>query len=272
MKASIVANAENTAPASQGHGFNITFRGYPTLPSAMTHQDRWRVSTLEKDVDLLLEKQKKQFEDISFLTLLMSKAFSYVSDVELIRQHSAWRDMFRFNSGAVTTLALTTARCWLTYNLNSADTGELGKVLYTSLSNSTTEHEAYNLLLDQLNDSQQQDTLTSRFSRYNKANWDGYGAAPITPETIRAARRFLRMLPSVFGEPEMAPGSDGIIAMEWLFEDEHPLRKLFIDVGPGNVWSVYFRRADGKKGTMPEEPITADTKIKLEALFAQLSK
>ena len=272
MKNLVVVNAENTAPALQDDGFNITFGAYPTSSSAMTYLDRWRVSASKEDVDYVGEKQKKQFEDISFLTLLMSKAFSYAPDVELIRQHSAWRDMFRFNGAAVTALALTTARCWLTYNLNSADTGKLGKVLYTSLSNSTTEHEAYNLLLDQLNDSQQQDTLTSRFSRYNKANWDGYGAAPITPETVRAARRFLRMLPTVLGEPEMAPGSDGIIAMEWLFENHHPLRKLFIDVGPGDVWSAYFRRADGKKGTMPEELITANTKTKLETLFAELSK
>jgi hypothetical protein len=85
-----------------------------------------------------------------------------------------------------------------------------------------------------------------------------------------AARRFLRDLPKTLGEPDVAPGADGTIGLEWAFRNQ-PLRKLFIDIGPGNLWSGYWRRASGQSRTLPSVPITATTKVELQVLFDELS-
>ena len=110
----------------------------------------------------------------------------------------------------------------------------------------------------------------ARFEKYSVANWDGYGAEAITKETLDAAREFLILLPKDFGDPEIAPGSDGIIALEWLPETG-PFRKLFIDIGPGPLWSAYYRRADGEKRTLPHRRIDGTTRGTLEDLFKDLS-
>jgi hypothetical protein len=179
--------------------------------------------------------------------------------------------MFRLNDAAITALVANTSRCWLTYAVDPTDTKDFNELFYTSLDNSTTtDDEAYNLLSDYFTDWLQGRNSLSRFASYNIPNWDGYGADPITNDTIKAARQFMKMLPKNLGDPEMAPGSDGIIALEWLFQTDHPLRKLFIDVGPGNVWSAYFRRSDGTKKTIPQQEITKETKNILKQLFNEL--
>lgn len=105
---------------------------------------------------------------------------------------------------------------------------------------------------------------------YDRPNWDGYDAEPIAAETLSAARYFLTLLPGTLGEPDIAPGGDGTIGLEWSFADR-TLRKLFIDVGPGAVWGGYWRRSSGEKRTIPPSPIDADTKRVLKELFEKLS-
>ncbi len=113
------------------------------------------------------------------------------------------------------------------------------------------------------------DPLTG-YNRYSVPNWDGYGAEAITPATIAAARQFIRDLPKTFGEPDIAPGADGTIGLEWSFRNG-PLRKLFIDIGPGSQWSSYWRRALGDSRTLPSVAITPATRIFLQALFKALN-
>lgn len=108
------------------------------------------------------------------------------------------------------------------------------------------------------------------YERYDLANWDGYGADPITTETLSAARVFLQMLPRTLGDPDIAPGADGAIGLEWAFNNR-PLRKLFIDIGPGHVWSGFWRRATGEKGILPTVAIDPDTKHYLAKLFNELN-
>ena len=107
------------------------------------------------------------------------------------------------------------------------------------------------------------------FERYASANWDGCGAEPITRATLASARRFLRLLPDTLGAPAIAPGADGTIGLEWSFTDRQ-LRKLFIDVGPGDVWSGYWRRASGERKTLPQRQIDDDTARVLAGLFQEL--
>src|SRR5215813_11462595 len=80
----------------------------------------------------------------------------------------------------------------------------------------------------------------SDWDEYKTADWDGFGALAISDETIAAAREFYTMLP-VLTDVEIAPGPDGTIGFEWIFESGL-LRKLFVDVGPGRVWNAYWRR------------------------------
>jgi hypothetical protein len=108
------------------------------------------------------------------------------------------------------------------------------------------------------------------FGKYSVPNWDGYGAEPIEPKTTDSARSFIRILPDTFGAADIAPGADGTIGLEWVL-GEGPLRKLFIDIGPGPVWSAYWRRTSGDRGSLSRQNIDARTKAVLTKLFADLS-
>ena len=271
MSACIQEKGQDTVPSSPWHvSIDVTFKGSSPVYAPAPKSRSWSTDPWTKDVDFVFQR-KKQYEDISLQTLLAWKVFSYAPAAARLRRYLRWRDAFRYNDAAITSLATETFRCWVTYKAEQAETKNFNKLLYTSFTASTTEEEVYNLLVEQLQDVRD-DELATRFARYSQPNWDAYGAEAITTETINSARQFLRILPKTFGEPEMAPGGDGIIAMEWLFEKDHPLRKLFIDIGPGNVWSAYYRRSDGVKRTLPQNPITAATKSELQKLFDELSR
>jgi hypothetical protein len=107
------------------------------------------------------------------------------------------------------------------------------------------------------------------YEEYQQANWDGYGAEPITPWTLAAARSFYHLIPHTFGEPEYSPGADGSIGLEWLL-DAGPLRKLFIDIGPGRTWKAYWRLSSGATGIIPRKIFDFATRKELVALFVKL--
>jgi hypothetical protein len=108
------------------------------------------------------------------------------------------------------------------------------------------------------------------YERYNQRNWDGYGADPITPETLRYARRLTLVLPGTFGRPDIAPSGDGAIGLEWVL-DRGPLRKLFLDIGPGDVWRASWTLRSGEFGKVSGTGFTSATRDALDKLFAQLS-
>ncbi|MBX9847533.1 MAG: hypothetical protein K2Z80_37730 [Xanthobacteraceae bacterium] len=108
------------------------------------------------------------------------------------------------------------------------------------------------------------------FDRYLEHDWDGYGAEPITSETADATRFFLEIMPRMFGDPDIAPGVDGTVGLQWVFRDK-PLRKLFIDIGPGYTWGAYWRKASGETDTIKPERMTMRTYIDLEVFFRKLA-
>lgn len=108
------------------------------------------------------------------------------------------------------------------------------------------------------------------YERYAEADWDCYGAEPISRETVEVARQFLDMLPDTLGKPHISPGSDGTIGFEWVSTDG-PLRKLYIDVGPGRVWGGYWRRASGERRTILPKSVDAGTEAELGNLFEELN-
>ena len=46
-------------------------------------------------------------------------------------------------------------------------------------------------------------------------NWDGYGAAPISPAAVRHAQDLLDVLPADVSEPQVVPDPDGDISLSW---------------------------------------------------------
>jgi hypothetical protein len=74
----------------------------------------------------------------------------------------------------------------------------------------------------------------SEYELYDIPDWDGYGADPISAETVNAARRLYRLLPRSAGRPDIAPGSDGTIGFEWRSGAVSDRTITFIEVGPGN--------------------------------------
>lgn len=102
---------------------------------------------------------------------------------------------------------------------------------------------------------------------YSERNWDGFDADPITPETINAATELFNALPFGWTTPEVAPGVDGVIGFEWLGSDSVFLNadsKVFIDVGPGRIWSAYWRgQLNDRSNLVPQKMdnrLTADLK------------
>lgn len=73
------------------------------------------------------------------------------------------------------------------------------------------------------------DELLSVFRECQTANWDGYGAAPVTPDTYLNTLRFLLALP--WGTPPPAIGAepDGHLTLEWY---RTPRRTLSVSISP----------------------------------------
>jgi len=109
------------------------------------------------------------------------------------------------------------------------------------------------------------------YDRYCIPNWDGDQAEPILQETVEATRSLLHVLPSNFGEPDIAPAADGTIGLEWI-PDTGPLRKLFIDVGPKTIWRAYWKFANGEYGHAHGLTSDSDISDTMKTLFRDLSK
>ena len=83
----------------------------------------------------------------------------------------------------------------------------------------------------------------------NSANWDGYGAEPITNETFWQAFHFLSALPFGFPPPSVGAEPDGHLTFEW---HRSPRRTLSISVSPeGDLHYAALLGASKAYGTEP---------------------
>ncbi|MDL1962225.1 MAG: hypothetical protein LWX01_11130 [Deltaproteobacteria bacterium] len=65
-----------------------------------------------------------------------------------------------------------------------------------------------------------------------EANWDGYGAIPISRETYSKARKLLRMIPPSLPRPDISAEPDGEITFEW-YKEKYSV--FVISVGSDNL-------------------------------------
>jgi hypothetical protein len=85
----------------------------------------------------------------------------------------------------------------------------------------------------------------SNYESYNFPDWNSEGAEPITPETVRAARRISEHLPRTSDRPHIAAGADGTIGFEWRYGSGTERTVDFIEVGPGATVSAMRLKLSG---------------------------
>ncbi|MGB5108127.1 MAG: hypothetical protein WBP29_03710 [Candidatus Zixiibacteriota bacterium] len=98
-------------------------------------------------------------------------------------------------------------------------------------------------------------------------NWDGYGAAAVTRETIEIARLFLQKLPLGVPGPAVGADPDGDITFEWYYD---PSRILSVSLGTDNVIHYACIMADRKYHG--EEPFLGMIPSGLLSLIKRVAK
>jgi hypothetical protein len=110
------------------------------------------------------------------------------------------------------------------------------------------------------------------YEQYEVANWDGEDADPITADTLIYARKIMKIMPTSLGVPDIAPAGDGSIALEWVPDDAtHKLDRLFLDIGPGEVWRAYWTLRTGEFRRITGAGFSAETETVLKDVFYDLS-
>ena len=184
------------------------------------------------------------------------------------RPPSAGVDVRAVDNSTVTICELNSpwAKYVLAKELMHAGSFDMQSLVYSKTHGTTDIEELIQQLT--LHWTTQNDPLDG-YENYAVEEWDGYDALPITTETLHAARSILKSLPKTFGDPVCSPGADGSIVFEWL-KDGGPLRKLFVDIGPGRTWKAYWRLASGMTGTIPRKRVSISTIPELQRLFETL--
>ena len=78
-------------------------------------------------------------------------------------------------------------------------------------------------------------------------NWDGYGAAPVEPETLDQAYRFLEALPLGLPIPSVGAEADGHLTFEWYCS---PTRVLSASISPeGMIYYAALLSGSKRSGT-----------------------
>lgn len=82
------------------------------------------------------------------------------------------------------------------------------------------------------------DSVLADYGEYAEPNWDGYGADPITPDTLVIGRALAALFEK---PPHAAPGGDGTVGFEWV--DLERGHKVFFDAHHDYI-GVYVRVGD----------------------------
>ena len=58
--------------------------------------------------------------------------------------------------------------------------------------------------------------LAALMDEHGQPNWDGEGAAPLSPQAARQVMALIRVLPDHLPLPELTPEVDGCISLDWI--------------------------------------------------------
>lgn len=93
------------------------------------------------------------------------------------------------------------------------------------------------------------DELHTTAKQCGVANWDGYGASPVTYKTFLQAKDFLEALPLRTPAPTVGAEPDGHITMEWY---KSPRRTLSVSISPEG--ELHYAALLGHKKRYGTEP------------------
>lgn len=83
--------------------------------------------------------------------------------------------------------------------------------------------------------------LDEVYEECKEPNWDGYGAEPVSEETVQQAKKFFRLVQMPIAVPEVSAGPDGNISLEWYRKDAN----VIVYVGPkGTSHCISVRNYD----------------------------
>lgn len=95
-----------------------------------------------------------------------------------------------------------------------------------------------------------------------KSNWDGYGAIPLDPRNLDAARRFIESLPDgAAGQPMVVPMTRGRVQLEW----HRGNRSLELEFEAPTT--IHYLRWDSDQGIENEDLIPVDGADVVKSLF-----
>ena len=98
------------------------------------------------------------------------------------------------------------------------------------------------------------DQLDGVFARCSGENWDGYSAAPVTPEAYQKAKQLILSLPANLPLPEVSAEPDGHVALEWYRSPRHTLS---VSVSP-SAELHYAALLPGPSKAYGTEPFSGD--------------
>lgn len=98
------------------------------------------------------------------------------------------------------------------------------------------------------------------------ANWDGYGAPPIAPETFTYACRFLGSMPLGIPAPSVGAEPDGHVTFEW---HRSPRRTLSVSISPEG--DLHYAALFGPSKAYGTEPFFGEIPSRILDLIRQVS-
>ncbi len=102
--------------------------------------------------------------------------------------------------------------------------------------------------------------LRSVAGEASERNWDGYGAEPVSSETLAMGKNFFYRMPAAYPKPDISSHPNGDLAFEWYVSPRRILTVTINDSGRLNyAWMIGVDRQYGTKHLLdrfPEE-ITA---------------
>ncbi len=109
------------------------------------------------------------------------------------------------------------------------------------------------------------DELYKIFQHCSAENWDGYGACPVSDETVVQVKRFLEALPLGTITPVVGAEPDGHITLEWY---KNPRRTLSVSISPEG--ELHYAALLGYKKRYGTEPFWGEVPDILMDIIRQI--